>query len=108
MLYDMLNLRQHEVAVAKDGEAGIEAAHQFQPDLILMDARMPVMDGVEATRRLREMAQFRDTPIIALSASADIDSVNTILDAGCDDHIAKPVKARALFDVLDRYLSNGA
>ena len=104
MVLDMLSIHQHKVAVAKNGQEAVDLAQSFKPDLILMDIRMPVMDGLEATRRLKAMPEFADTPIIALTASAGSESVERCLEAGCIAHLAKPIKSDRLFPVLQEYL----
>ena len=104
MVLDMLSIHRHKVAVAKDGQEAIDLAQSFKPDLILMDIRMPVMDGLEATRRLKAMPEFADTPIVALTASAGPDSKELCLAAGCTAHLAKPIKSDRLFAALQEYL----
>jgi CheY-like chemotaxis protein len=83
-------LGDFEVLAAEDGEKGCEMAAVEQPDIILMDLEMPVVDGWEATRRLKSNPQTRDIPVIALSAHA--------LAAGCDEFDSKPIE----FDRLGR------
>lgn len=104
LIRDYLKIYQHDVAVAGNGEEAIKMAHSFQPDLILMDTKMPVMDGIEATRRLRKIDGLRDIPIIAVSGSADRDSVEKCMKAGSDAHLAKPYLSADLFSLLERFL----
>ena len=84
----------------------VDLAISHRPELILMDVRMPVMDGLEATRRLREMPQFADLPVIALTATVGPEAVKRCLDAGCTGHLAKPIQSEELFAVLRRYLAD--
>ena len=93
-------LRQHgfEVVVAADGAQGVEAARQHRPDLVLMDLGLPVLDGWEASRRLKQAPETRAIPIIALSAHAMTGDRERALAAGCDDYDTKPVE-------LDRLLA---
>lgn len=104
MILDMLSLHGHRVVVARNGVEAIDLAKTHSPELILMDIRMPVMDGLEATRRLRAMEQFKELPIVALTASAGSDSEEMCLAAGCSAHLPKPVQTKQLFEMLDRYL----
>lgn len=107
VLLDMLSLQEHEVTVARNGQEALELARSTSPELILIDIRMPVMDGLEATRRLRAMSEFANVPIVALTASTGADAEQEQLRAGITEHLAKPFRAEALFDVLQRHLGGG-
>jgi two-component system, cell cycle response regulator DivK len=93
-------LRRHgfEVIVAADGARGVDAARRERPDLVLMDLDLPVLDGWEATRRLKAAPETRAIPVVALSAHAMAGERERALAAGCDDHDTKPVD-------LDRLLA---
>jgi len=104
MILDMLAIHEHDVTVAKNGEEALALAQSFKPELILMDIRMPVMDGLEATRQLRAMPEFADMPIVALTASAEADVAERCLAAGCTAHLAKPIKSDRLLPALQEYL----
>lgn len=104
MIRDMLDMQDHEVAEAGNGQEAIELAGTFEPDLIIMDIRMPVMDGLEATRQLRRLPAFYSTPIVALTASADRDSEGECLGAGCTSFMTKPFLSETLFQMLERLL----
>jgi signal transduction histidine kinase/DNA-binding NarL/FixJ family response regulator len=93
-----------QVRVAENGALGIEAFQQWQPNLIWMDIRMPVMDGLEATRRIRSLNGGRDVKIVALSASVLKEEHENILAAGMDDFIHKPYRAEEIFECLVRQL----
>ena len=93
----------HEVDLAANGQAAIEASAQRPYDLILMDIQMPVMDGLEATRQIRAREQAGLQPrtcIIAMSANAMPADLQASMEAGMDDHITKPINAKALFERL--------
>jgi CheY-like chemotaxis protein len=85
-------LGDFEVLTAEDGERGCAMAVSEHPDIILMDLEMPVMDGWEATRRLKSNPQTRDIPIIALSAHALAGEREKALAAGCNEYDTKPIE----------------
>ena len=91
MLSRRLRRNGHEVIVAADGEQGLALARAEAPALILMDLRLPAMDGWEATRRLKATPETRDIPIIALSAHVMAGDKEKALAAGCDDYETKPI-----------------
>jgi CheY-like chemotaxis protein len=91
MLTRRLRRNGHEVIVAADGEQGLAMARAEAPALILMDLRLPVMDGWDATRRLKATPETRDIPIIALSAHVMAGDKEKALAAGCDDYETKPI-----------------
>lgn len=97
-----------EVTVADDGEAAVAIAAATPADTpfdaVLMDMQMPVMDGIEATRRIRKLAGWTDVPIVALTANAFREDVQRCLDAGMNDHLAKPVDPTGLYARLHRWL----
>ncbi len=93
-----------EVMEAENGQEGLEKAEEFQPDLIITDIAMPVMDRLEMTRRLRSQPEFTDTVIIASSASVFNFNRQQSREAGCNDFLPKPVQASELFDQLQHYL----
>ena len=91
MLRGRLTRAGFEVAVATDGAQGVAMAASEAPDLILMDLSLPVLDGWEATRRLKSAPDTRPIPIIALSAHAMAGDRAKAIEAGCDDYDTKPV-----------------
>ena len=95
-----------EVMTAKDGEAGCAKAEAELPDVILMDLDLPVIDGWEATRRLKHEAATRDIPIIALTAHAMSGSREKALAAGCDEFDTKPVDFDRLMQKINLVLAN--
>jgi two-component system cell cycle response regulator DivK len=92
----------YTLAIAKDGEQGVLMAEKVQPDLILMDMSLPIIDGYEATRRIRANAQTM--PIIGLSAHAMAGDAERALTAGCNDYLTKPLNESLLFEKLARFL----
>jgi len=98
-------LGDFEVVAAEDGEKGCAMALSERPDIILMDLEMPVVDGWEATRRLKDDPQTRDIPIIALSAHALAGEREKALGAGCDEFDTKPIEFERLVATLRRVLA---
>jgi two-component system, sensor histidine kinase and response regulator len=93
-----------DVDTAEDGVQALAMARQRRYDLVLMDMQMPEMDGLEATRALRATANGREVPIVALTANAFGEDRAACLAAGMNDHIAKPVEPRHLYELLQRWL----
>jgi two-component system cell cycle response regulator DivK len=88
--------KNYTLVKASDGEEAVEVALRERPDLILMDIRLPKMDGFEATRKLREHPSFSGTPIIALTAHAMAEDRESVIQSGCDIYLAKPIDTRKL------------
>ncbi len=111
MLSNRLTQRGHEIIVARDGQEGIDLAEREMPALILMDLNLPIVDGWEATRRLKATATTRHIPIIALSAHAMLGDRDRALAAGCDDYDTKPIELARLLQkigaMLDKANGNG-
>ena len=95
----------HHVEVAGDGEIALEMVASQQFDVILMDMMMPVMDGLEATRRIRASETARRTPIIAMTANAMEADRERCMQAGMDDYLSKPIKAQELRQMLQHFSS---
>lgn len=95
-----------ELSTAGDGAAGLEAAKRLRPDLILMDLSLPVMDGWEATRRVRSEPALAKTPIIALSAHAAKPDIDRALAAGCDAYLTKPLDEEELSRTIAALLAS--
>jgi CheY-like chemotaxis protein len=104
MLEQLLTIPGLCVHTASDGEAGLKASQKWQPDMIFMDIRMPVMDGYEATRRIKASPSGENTPIIAITAGVFKKERAKALAAGCDDIIIKPLRAAEVFARLEQYL----
>jgi CheY-like chemotaxis protein len=93
-----------EVVTAENGERGCEVAAAERPEIILMDLEMPIVDGWEATRRLKSNVQTRDIPVIALSAHALAGEREKALAAGCDEFDTKPIEFDRLVATIRRIL----
>ena len=93
----------YDLLVARDGAQGVDMALQNNPDLILMDISLPVMDGYEATRKIRETNQT--VPIIGVSAHAMSGHEQCAREAGCNDYLTKPINDEILLDKLKKYLN---
>jgi len=104
LLQNILRPLGFKLKSVQNGEEAITAFKEWKPDLIWMDRRMPVMDGLEATRRIRAMQDGDDVIIIALTASVFSDQVNEVLQAGSDDFIRKPYKPQDIYGALAKYL----
>ena len=106
MLSRRLRRKKFEVVTAEDGQTGIEMAVSERPDLILMDMSLPVMDGWEATRRIKANPETRDIPVIALTAHAMAEDRQKALAAGCDDYDTKPVELPRLLRKMSEQLGD--
>jgi CheY-like chemotaxis protein len=105
MLSRRLERKGYQVVLAVDGQSGIAMAHTHEPDLILMDMSLPVVDGWEATRRLKADASTQDIPVIALTAHAMSSDRDKALEAGCDDYDTKPIELPRLLEKIEALLS---
>ena len=107
MLSRRLLRRGFEVVVAGDGEQGLAVAREQLPDLILMDMSLPILDGWEASRRLKADEVTRHIPVIALTAHAMAGDRDRALEAGCEDYDTKPIEFPRLLEKIDRILTAG-
>jgi len=107
MLSRRLQRKGYEVVLAVDGPSGVELARTQAPDLVLMDMSLPVLDGWEATRRLKADAATRHIPVIGLTAHAMSSDREKALEAGCDDYDTKPVELARLLGKIEVLLSRG-
>lgn len=108
MLSRRLTRHGYDVVVAVDGGEALERARDATPDLVLMDLSLPVIDGWEATRRLKADASTRGIPVIALTAHAMSGDREKALEAGCDDFDTKPVEMPRLLQKIAALLGPGA
>jgi two-component system cell cycle response regulator DivK len=105
MLSRRLSRRGFDVLIAVNGEAGVELAASEKPDLILMDMSLPVMDGWEATRRIKANPGTSRIPVIALTAHAMASDRDMAIEAGCDDYDSKPVDLSQLVRKIEQLLT---
>jgi CheY-like chemotaxis protein len=91
LVYRLKRMGEFDIVEASNGEEAVDMVGREKPDLIFMDLKMPVMDGWEATRRIRLLPEGGRTPIIALTAQAMVGDEQKALAAGCDDYVAKPI-----------------
>ena len=94
----------YEVLETVDGEEAVKKAEQEKPDLILMDLGMPVMDGWEATRRIKANGDLKHIPIIAVTSHAMVGDEIQAREAGCDDYIPKPIDENELLRKINKFL----
>ena len=107
MLSRRLERKGFDVVMAVDGQAGVEMASSASPDLILMDLSLPVIDGWEATRRIKADVTTQKIPVIALTAHAMTGDEQKAIEAGCDDYDTKPVDLKRLLGKIENFLGAG-
>jgi two-component system cell cycle response regulator DivK len=104
ILRDLLDNAGYEMIVAEDGVQALEQAEKHRPDLILMDIQLPILDGYEATRRLKANPDLKAIPIIVVTSYALSGDEEKARTAGCDAYVAKPYSPRALLAKMREYL----
>ena len=107
MLSRRLARRGFQVIFAVDGQQGVDLARSERPDIILMDMSLPVIDGWEATRRVKSDNATRGVPVIGLTAHAMAGDREKAIEAGCDDYDTKPVELERLIGKMERLLGAG-
>jgi two-component system cell cycle response regulator DivK len=105
MLSRRLTRKGYEVLIAVNGEEAVELVKKEQPALVLMDISLPLMDGFEATRRLKSLDDTKNIPIVALTAHAMSGDREKAIDAGCDDYDVKPVELTRLLSKIENLLN---
>ena len=100
-----LTKKGYRVVEAESGEEAVDLAQRERPDLILMDMMMPGVDGLDATRQIREYQSLQETPIVAVSAYGANEYREKALDAGCDEYVATPFDPDALGTLIERLLA---
>ncbi|MCL4474002.1 MAG: response regulator [Actinobacteria bacterium] len=107
LVSDLLEAHGFSVVQAQSGAAAIELAEKEQPDLILMDLQLPEMDGLEATRRLKQNRLTNSIDVVALTAHAMLGDEEKAREAGCSGYIAKPINTREFAEVISGFLDGG-
>lgn len=108
MLGRRLVRRGYAVVTAVDGVEGVAMAQHEAPDLILMDVSLPILDGLEATRRIKAAVETRSIPLIALTAHAMVTDMEQAFAAGCDDYDTKPIEFLRLLGKIEALLAKSA
>ena len=106
LVREILRVGGYKSLEAEDAETGIQMARAHRPDLILMDIHLPKMDGLSATRLIRNDDELKEIPVVALTALAMQEDRAKALEAGCADHVTKPFQVQALLDSLSRLLKD--
>jgi two-component system cell cycle response regulator DivK len=104
ILRDLLASASYDMVEAENGQEALTAVAAHKPDLILMDIQLPIMDGYEATRRIKAMPEFKSIPIIVVTSYALSGDESKARDAGCDAYVTKPYSPRALLAKIREYL----
>jgi two-component system cell cycle response regulator DivK len=99
----VLTYHGYEVLCAEDGEQGVEMARTMQPDLILMDLHLPGIDGLEATRQIKDIPTVASVPIIALTAADEASDYERALAAGCETYLGKPFSPSELVALVRQH-----
>ncbi len=106
LIRDLLQVVGYSTLEATEGKQAVEIARAKRPDLILMDIQLPVMDGLEATKILKEDTVTKDIPIVALTAYAMAGDEEKIIEAGCKDYLTKPINTRGFLKKVEEYLKS--
>jgi CheY-like chemotaxis protein len=104
LLRTVLEMHGYRVSEAADGEEGVHVACSVHPSLVIMDATLPRLDGIAATRRIRSDSALKGVPVVFLSGNTQPDFRAAAFDAGGTDYLIKPIALDALISVLERYL----
>ncbi len=106
LVRDVLTFKGYEIIEAETGEEGVRLAHERHPSLVLMDIRLPGIDGIEALRRLRAEPATRGIPIMAMTASVMTADLQRITEAGFDAYQSKPIKVKDFVAAVERLLDH--
>ncbi len=107
MMRRLLEMAGYNVLEASDGEQAVKIAVEARPALILMDLSLPKLDGLAATRQIRQKKGLKAVPIVAVSAHDSPQSRTEALEAGCDEYVTKPIDFDHLTKLLQRFLTSG-
>ena len=103
----LVSIGKYHLLEAPDAESGIQLIRERQPDLVLMDIQLPGMDGLSATKILKEDSNLKDIPFVALTSYAMEGDKEKALEAGCVGYITKPIDTRKFLETLSQYLNDG-
>jgi two-component system, cell cycle response regulator DivK len=103
---EILTARGYEVISADRGAQAVEMARTRRPALVLLDMRLPDVDGLEVLKRLRSLAETKDLPVVAMTAQAMTGDRERFLAAGCDGYVSKPISLRILYAEVERHLGD--
>ena len=106
LIVALLTIGNYRILKAEDAETGLQAARKHQPDLILMDIQLPGMDGLSATRIIKQDDALKDIPVVALTSYAMAGDKEKATEAGCDGYIPKPIETRTFLEHLSQFLDN--
>ena len=101
----LIKIGKHRMLEAPDAESGIQLIREQRPDLVLMDIQLPGMDGLSATKIVKEDPALKDIPIVALTSYAMQGDEEKALEAGCTGYIAKPIDTRKFLETISQYLN---
>ncbi len=102
----LIKIGKYRMLEANDAELGIQLIREQQPDLVLMDIQLPGMDGLSATKIIKEDPSLKDIPIVALTSYAMQGDEEKALEAGCSGYIAKPIDTRKFLETISQYLKD--
>ncbi len=105
MMVRRLERRGYLIVTALDGQQGIDLTRSEKPDLVLMDMSLPILDGWEATRRIKNDPNMKEIPVVGLTAHAMVGDREKALKAGCDDYATKPVEFEKLIELINRLIA---
>jgi two-component system cell cycle response regulator DivK len=108
MMRRLLEMSGFNVVEATNGREAVDAAFEVQPQIILMDLSLPIIDGLAATREIRQRPELNTVPIVAVSAHDTADFHSEALDAGCDAYVTKPINYTELEDLVNRLIAENA
>jgi CheY-like chemotaxis protein len=103
----LVKIGKYRMLEAEDAESGIELIREQRPDLVLMDIQLPGMDGLTATKIIKEDSDLKDIPIVALTSYAMQGDEEKALAAGCTGYITKPIDTRKFLETVSKYLKDG-
>lgn len=106
MMRHLLQMSGFHVVEATNGKEAVQLAREIDPEIILMDLSLPIIDGLAATREIRSDPEFRNVPIVAVSAHDTADFHNDALNAGCDAYVTKPINYSELEELVNRLLQD--